>query len=117
MNEMANSMESENKRFGTETSSFGTNGRINHNSQKFYDSRLYDEIQKEKQVDYIEQEIPSEFLNKVINKSSESMDELPDNSVHLMITSPPYNVTKEYDDDLTLSEYFKFDFPSMEGDV
>lgn len=110
MNEMANSMESENKRFGTETSSFGTNGRINHNSQKFYDSRLYDEIQKEKQVDYIEQEIPSEFLNKVINKSSESMDELPDNSVHLMITSPPYNVTKEYDDDLTLSEYLNLIF-------
>lgn len=33
------------------------------------------------------------------------MDELPDNSVHLMITSPPYNVKKEYDDDLTLEEY------------
>ena len=33
------------------------------------------------------------------------MDELPDNSVHLMVTSPPYNVTKEYDDDLTLEEY------------
>ena len=33
------------------------------------------------------------------------MDELPDNSVHLMITSPPYNVTKEYDDDLSLNEY------------
>ena len=33
------------------------------------------------------------------------MDELPDNSVHLMITSPPYNVSKEYDEDLTLGEY------------
>lgn len=33
------------------------------------------------------------------------MDELPDNSVHLMITSPPYNVSKEYDEDLTLDEY------------
>ena len=33
------------------------------------------------------------------------MDELPDNSVHLMVTSPPYNVTKEYDDNLTLDEY------------
>jgi site-specific DNA-methyltransferase (adenine-specific) len=33
------------------------------------------------------------------------MDELPDNSVHLMVTSPPYNVQKEYDDDLTLEEY------------
>jgi site-specific DNA-methyltransferase (adenine-specific) len=33
------------------------------------------------------------------------MDELPDNSIHLMVTSPPYNVSKEYDDDLTLDEY------------
>jgi site-specific DNA-methyltransferase (adenine-specific) len=33
------------------------------------------------------------------------MPELPDNSVHLMVTSPPYNVRKEYDDDLTLDEY------------
>ena len=33
------------------------------------------------------------------------MKELPDNSVHLMVTSPPYNVSKEYDDDLSLSEY------------
>lgn len=33
------------------------------------------------------------------------MTELPDNSIHLMITSPPYNVSKEYDEDLTLDEY------------
>ncbi|MDR1654966.1 MAG: site-specific DNA-methyltransferase, partial [Treponema sp.] len=31
--------------------------------------------------------------------------EIPDNSLHLMITSPPYNVSKEYDDDLSLKEY------------
>ena len=35
------------------------------------------------------------------------MDELPDNSVHLMVTSSPYNVSKEYDDDLSLNEYLK----------
>jgi site-specific DNA-methyltransferase (adenine-specific) len=33
------------------------------------------------------------------------MNELPDNSLHLMITSPPYNVTKEYDNNLNLEEY------------
>jgi site-specific DNA-methyltransferase (adenine-specific) len=33
------------------------------------------------------------------------MKELPDNSIHLMITSPPYNVSKEYDEDLSLEEY------------
>jgi site-specific DNA-methyltransferase (adenine-specific) len=36
------------------------------------------------------------------------MKELPDNSVHLMVTSPPYNVGKEYDEDLTLAEYLAF---------
>ena len=36
------------------------------------------------------------------------MDELPDNSVHLVVTSPPYNVGKEYDRNLTLSEYRSF---------
>ena len=33
------------------------------------------------------------------------MDELPDNSVHQMITSPPYNASKEYDENLSLKEY------------
>ena len=33
---------------------------------------------------------------------------LPDCSVHLMVTSPPYNVGKEYDDDLTLAQYRAF---------
>jgi len=36
------------------------------------------------------------------------MEELPDNSVHLMVTSPPYNVGKEYDENLTLKEYREF---------
>jgi DNA modification methylase len=36
------------------------------------------------------------------------MAELPDNSVHLMVTSPPYNVGKDYDRDLSLEEYLSF---------
>ncbi|MFQ5771452.1 MAG: DNA-methyltransferase [bacterium] len=93
------------KRIGTKTSSFGTPGRINHDSSQFYNSRLYEGVVKGKRVKYIENEIPEKFLNKIYCKSSEKMDELPDNSVHLMVTSPPYNVTKQYDDNLSLSEY------------
>ncbi len=48
-------------------------------------------------------DIPQQYLNYIFCKSSEKMDEIPDNSVHLMITSPPYNVLKEYEDKLTLS--------------
>lgn len=36
------------------------------------------------------------------------MTELPDSSIHLMVTSPPYNVGKDYDEDFTLAEYLKF---------
>lgn len=103
---MANNTYKE-KRNGTETSSFGTPGRINHDSTKFYKSRLYDGLCNGKKVKYIENEIPKKNLNKVFCKSSEKMDELPDNSIHLMITSPPYNVSKEYDNNLSLKEYLE----------
>ena len=33
------------------------------------------------------------------------MGELPDRSIHLMVTSPPYNVGKDYDDDLTHAQF------------
>jgi site-specific DNA-methyltransferase (adenine-specific) len=33
------------------------------------------------------------------------MSMIPDESVHLMVTSPPYNVGKVYDEDLDLEEY------------
>jgi hypothetical protein len=36
---------------GTETSSFGTNGRINHDSSKFYNSKLYKELDEKKIFD------------------------------------------------------------------
>ena len=93
------------QRKGTETSAFGTPGRINHDSSKFYDSRLYEGLETEKKVDYIENQINPSFLNKNFCKSSVKMDELPDNSIHLMVTSPPYNVGKVYDRNLSLSEY------------
>ena len=96
------------KRSGTETSAFGTPGRINHDSTKFYNTRLYEGITQAKKVKYIENQINNKCLNKIFCKSSESMSELPDNSVHLMITSPPYNVAKEYDEDLSLEEYLQF---------
>lgn len=92
---------------GTTTSSFGTPGRINHDSSQFYNSRLYEGLITDEKVKHIENKIPAELLNKHFCHSSENMYELPDNSVHLMITSPPYNVTKEYDDNLSLEEYLQ----------
>jgi DNA modification methylase len=91
---------------GTATSTFGTNGRVNHNSDKFYDTKLYKEIKKKSLVKVEADNIfPQELENTIIQGSSETMIDIPDNSVHLMITSPPYNVSKDYDDDLSLHEY------------
>ena len=92
----------------TEMNSFGSPRRINHDSTRFYASRLYEGLPKEERARYVESPVPSEVLDRIFCKSSEKMDELPDNSVHLMVTSPPYNVGKEYDEDLTLEGYKEF---------
>ena len=72
---------------------------------KFYDSKLYKELTNKTEVSNIENPITQALLNTIILGSAENMSELLDNSVHLMITSPPYNVAKEYDADLSLDEY------------
>ncbi|MBQ2654329.1 MAG: site-specific DNA-methyltransferase [Methanobrevibacter sp.] len=92
----------------TQTSSFGSVLRESHSSKKFYSSKLFEEFEIPKNVEFKESKIPEGDLNRLYCKSSENMDEIPDNSIHLMITSPPYNVGKEYDDDLTLDEYLEF---------
>ncbi len=91
----------------TQTSSFGSVLRESHSSKKFYSSKLFESFKVQDNIEFKESEIKKEDLNRLYCKSSESMDEVPDNSVHLMITSPPYNVGKEYDDDLTLDEYLE----------
>lgn len=100
-------MKSNSIKKGTRTSSFGVSKREGHDSSQFYNSKLYEgnhnKVKKTKRPR--EQRIADKDIDRIFCKSSEKMDELPNNSIHLMITSPPYNVTKEYDDDLTLKEY------------
>jgi site-specific DNA-methyltransferase (adenine-specific) len=92
----------------TRTSAFGTPGRISHDASAFYAGKLYSQVTPAGACEYIENPVPPEFLNTILAKSSESMTEIPDHSVHLMVTSPPYNVGKDYDEDLTLEEYLEF---------
>ena len=89
----------------TSTSAFGISGRFGHDSSKFYNSRLYSELKSAPKVVGQSVSFPQQYLNQIIHHSCEKMQELPDNCLHLMITSPPYNVSKEYDDDLSLQEY------------
>jgi DNA modification methylase len=90
------------------TSPFGSPGRRSHDASTFYASRLYDGQPGEQKAVFIENPITPECLDRVYCRSAEAMSELPDDSVHLMVTSPPYNVGKEYDSNLSLEEYLAF---------
>lgn len=99
-------------RKGTTTRSFGVSRRESHDSTPFYSRRLYqdasdgaDEASKPATPDSAE--LPPHVRNQIIEGDSRSMDALPDGSVHLMVTSPPYNVGKEYDEDLSMDEYLQ----------
>ena len=87
---------------GTSTRSFGTGKRESHDASAFYarglaTSQTSDDrtLGEAGEVDF------------VIERSSESMDELPDNSVALMMTSPPYHVGKDYDSDVSFTDYLE----------
>jgi len=96
------------KKNGSKTSSFGTTSRISHDSSQYYESRLYEGLNTTTAQEEKDGNFPKEYENRIILGSSTQMKELPDNCVHLMVTSPPYNVTKEYDANLTLKEYLLF---------
>jgi modification methylase len=105
---MSNNNTKYKRKYGrTKTSSFGTAGRFGHDSSAFYSGKLYRNNHIEKKVKFIENPIPQERVDQIYCKSSEVMDEIPDYSIHLMVTSPPYNASKEYDEDLSLEDYRK----------
>ncbi len=96
---------SPNRKRGTRTSEFGSAGRISHDSSPFYAGRLYAGQLVDEPEQFEEHPVPDEVVNRVLLQSSQTMADLPDHCVHLMVTSPPYNARKEYDEDLTLDEY------------
>lgn len=89
----------------TQTSSFGVSKREAHDSSDFYARNLF---QSANTTDVVDIDMPAiqidGWADRVYNQTSESMP-IPDNSVALAFTSPPYNVGKDYDDDMTLDEY------------
>ncbi len=96
------------RRSRTRTQAFGAPARASHDSTPFYRLRLYHGLPAEEAPDYHEHPLPESVRNRIFCRSSEHMEELPDCSVHLVVTSPPYNVGKEYDADLSLEEYLAF---------
>ena len=66
------------------TSSFGSPGREGHDSSAFYSTRLYADQPQAESETYMENKPAS--LDVIFNHTSESMEELPDCSIHLMVT-------------------------------
>ncbi|MDH5401043.1 MAG: site-specific DNA-methyltransferase [Candidatus Heimdallarchaeota archaeon] len=91
----------------TKTSKFGASKRENHNSDYFYSSQMYSEIIPSSTLtsDGIINPLPSDIRNRIILGDSRDLSIIPDRSIHLVITSPPYNSRKEYDEDLSFTEY------------
>lgn len=77
--------------------------KIGSGSRKGFVSKFQDKELKE----VINQNKISKLRNKIITKSSENMNELIDNCISLTVTSPPYNIGKDSDEDLSDDEYWK----------
>ena len=87
----------------TSTAAFGTGKREGHDASDFYARRMLQSRDVSDLGDPVDP--PSLVVDQLFKQSSESMHQIPDNCVALMVTSPPYNVGKDYDDDLDIDEY------------
>ena len=90
----------------TQAKTFGTGDRISHDSSNLYKRKIYQttktNVRKKSTQDIYN--LPRK-VNVIYNQSSESMTQLPSNSIDLMVTSPPYNVGKDYEEDLSMDNY------------
>ena len=84
-------------------SRFGTTSRVGYDSGKFYSRRMFGDMDTNNSEAQPENDI-GRFANTVLCADSRKLAKIPDSSVHLMVTSPPYNVGKDYED-LMFDEY------------
>ncbi len=90
----------------TKTSAFGVSKREAHDASAFYARNIYNATgkPKAKTTRRKKQPVEPDWRDRIFYQSSEVMP-IPDESVGLAFTSPPYNVGKEYESDLGLKEY------------
>jgi len=91
----------------SKTTSFGTSKRESHNSSEFYARSMYSGLNQDTTTSAVRVAHYDESLwaNKIYQESSTDMKEIPDESVGLAFTSPPYNVGKDYEGDMSLDQY------------
>lgn len=102
---------------GTSTSKFGSGKRESHDASAFYKRNLYQGFSWQclqellldagRSKEAVSPRSEEEWVNQIYCASAERMGEIPDETIALAFTSPPYNVGKEYDADLDLEEYFR----------
>ena len=95
----------------TSTSAFGVSKRQGHDASAFYKRQLYAEndaapVPAEQAAAGDGAPLAS-WADRIYGQSSTAMTMVPDNSVGLAFTSPPYNVGKEYDEDLSFDAYLQ----------
>lgn len=90
----------------TRTKSFGTGKRESHDASSFYSRKLHSD-RSELQPSNLVADAPAAVIDHIYCQSSETMSQIPDGTVALMVTSPPYNVGKEYEGDLSFDEYLE----------
>jgi site-specific DNA-methyltransferase (adenine-specific) len=101
----------------TKTSSFGVSKREAHDSSAFYARNLYSgdfitlhrrliEICKQNAERSVAAAPIDKWADRVYCHTSEDMSHIPDESVALAFTSPPYNSGKDYEQDLDIVAYF-----------
>ena len=100
---MLKNTQSKGKPTQTSMSGFGGTERVNHDSTEFYGRKMFEHV--DELVDETVNDV-GRYRNAVLCKNSMNLKHIPDSSVHLMVTSPPYNVGKDYDKDLDFNEYF-----------
>lgn len=83
-----------NRRPGTSTSNFGVGRRENHDASGFYERFGAPELSTDTTVNVAPQ------VDQIWVHDAKDMAELPDNSVALVVTSPPYFAGKAYEEEL-----------------
>ncbi len=93
----------------TATSAFGASRRESHNASDFYRRSLYTGASTAVPQPTLPTEIPTPdgWADRVYPLSSTTMTPIPDAGVALAFTSPPYNVGKEYDANMSLEAYLE----------
>lgn len=107
------------KNQNTTTRQFGSSNRESHDASAFYNRRMFGagllplfqsvEELKPDEPGQTTRHVPSRpletWVNRIYCHTAEAMDHIPDGSVALAFTSPPYNAGKTFDDDLDLINY------------